>query len=531
MRFHGRVSQRCCFRAGAAAGAAVLVAGLCGPVAAQSIPGPLKVTDSGPSGSPGYAIKGITGFQNDAGVFGYGTVASSAINIDGVVGYVQTQQSVGVVGWAQSTGTSAYGVYGYSATGPGVYGYNNNGAVASIYGYGPAGNGVVGLTVTTSTQGGYAGVVGGDNSPVQTNVINYGVAGESINGDGVYAQTQAAMNGAAAVEAYAPGGAYAVDAYQQDGGNAAIHGDTDGGIASGFFEAESIGPARAGLIAVNYTMGGQGAIGLDTGEGGQFMGQSGSAAHPVLGAIEAAAGTYPLVTYNQANLGVGANGETFIVNDTAHASGHGYTTGSDVQVSGDLFVSGIVYTRCTTFPATAASQCAGTAGGTSRATSSGARVATYAADQSVPTMEDAGEAQLTNGQASVALERTFASTIDRNRSYLVFVTPEGDCHGLYVASKTANGFVVRELMGGHSSLAFEYRIVAHPYGDASVRLAELPSAKHAGARALHPRLMDPGVLAQLVAKVDGHTRKAAQRGLKPARMPARLPPAVVNLAK
>jgi hypothetical protein len=146
-------------------------------------------------------------------------------------------------------------------------------------------------------------------------------------------------------------------------------------------------------------------------------------------------------------------------------------------------------------------------------------------------MEDAGEAQLTNGQASVALERTFASTIDRNRSYLVFVTPEGDCHGLYVASKTANGFVVRELMGGHSSLAFEYRIVAHPYGDASVRLAELPSAKHAGARALHPRLMDPGVLAQLVAKVDGHTRKAAQRGLKPARMPARLPPAVVNLAK
>ena len=43
--------------------------------------------------------------------------------------------------------------------------------------------------------------------------------------------------------------------------------------------------------------------------------------------------------------------------------------------------------------------------------------------------------------------------------------------------------------------------------------------------------MDPGVLAQLVAKVDGHTRKAAQRGLKPARMPARLPPAVVNLAK
>ena len=508
----------------------MLAGAFCGPVAAQSIPGPLKVTDSGPSGSPGYAIKGITGYQNDAGVFGYGTVASSAINIDGVVGYVQTQQSVGVVGWAQSTGTSAYGVYGYSATGPGVYGYNNNGAVGSIYGYAPAGNGVVGLTATTSLAGGFAGVVGGDTSD-QTSVINYGVAGESANGDGVYAQTQAAMNGAAAVEAYAPGGAYAVDAYQQDGGNAAIHGDTDGGIASGFFEAEAIGPARAGLIAVNHTMEGQGAIGLDTGEGGQFMGQSGSAAHPVLGAIEAAAGTYPLVTYNQANLGVGPNGETFIVNDSARASGDGYPHGSDVQVSGDLFVSGIVYTRCDTFPASMASQCSGTAGATTRATSSGTRVATYAATQSVPTMEDVGEAQMTNGQASVSLEHTFASTIDRTRSYLVFVTPEGDCHGLYVASKTPSGFVVRELMGGRSSLAFEYRIVAHPYGDTSVRLAAQPSGKRAVVQTPHPRLMDPGVLAQLVAKVDGRTRKTAQRGIKPARLPARLPPAVVNLAR
>jgi hypothetical protein len=43
--------------------------------------------------------------------------------------------------------------------------------------------------------------------------------------------------------------------------------------------------------------------------------------------------------------------------------------------------------------------------------------------------------------------------------------------------------------------------------------------------------MDPGVLAQLVAKVDGRTRTTAQRGIKPARLPVRLPPAVVNLAK
>ena len=137
-----------------------LVLGFAQPATAQSIPGPLKVTDSGPSGEPGYAIKGITGYQNDTGVFGYGTVNSSAINIDGVVGYVQTQQSVGVVGWSQSSGTSAYGVYGYSATGPGVYGFNNNGGAASIYGYNTssAGTAVFG----NATQG--YGVMGSTSS-------------------------------------------------------------------------------------------------------------------------------------------------------------------------------------------------------------------------------------------------------------------------------------------------------------------------------------------------------------------------------
>jgi len=123
------------------AGTTAFALSLAATATAQSIPGPLKVTDSGPSGSPGYAIKGITGYQNDAGVFGYGTAASSAINIDGVVGYVQTPQSVGVVGWSASTGTSAYGMYGYSATGPGVYGFNANGGAASIYGYNTSANG------------------------------------------------------------------------------------------------------------------------------------------------------------------------------------------------------------------------------------------------------------------------------------------------------------------------------------------------------------------------------------------------------
>ncbi|MBD5656507.1 MAG: hypothetical protein IAI50_15195, partial [Candidatus Eremiobacteraeota bacterium] len=67
-----------------------------------------------------------------------------------------------------------------------------------------------------------------------------------------------------------------------------------------------------------------------------------------------------------------------------------------------------------------------------------------------------------------------ADTIDRRIAYHVFVTPEGDCNGLYVTQKTPNGFAVRELRGGHSSLSFEYRIVAKPLGEDGVRLAAAP---------------------------------------------------------
>ncbi|MBD5603952.1 MAG: hypothetical protein IAI48_02495, partial [Candidatus Eremiobacteraeota bacterium] len=67
-----------------------------------------------------------------------------------------------------------------------------------------------------------------------------------------------------------------------------------------------------------------------------------------------------------------------------------------------------------------------------------------------------------------------ADTIDRRIAYHVFVTPEGDCNGLYVTQKTPNGFAVRELRGGRSSLSFEYRIVAKPLGEDGVRLAAAP---------------------------------------------------------
>jgi hypothetical protein len=72
--------------------------------------------------------------------------------------------------------------------------------------------------------------------------------------------------------------------------------------------------------------------------------------------------------------------------------------------------------------------------------------------------EDFGSAKLARGRAVVKLDANFAKVIKRG-DYRVFVTPEGDCQGLYVRRKSGNSFEVRELTGGKSSIAFSYRIV------------------------------------------------------------------------
>ena len=72
--------------------------------------------------------------------------------------------------------------------------------------------------------------------------------------------------------------------------------------------------------------------------------------------------------------------------------------------------------------------------------------------------EDFGTARLKGGRATVKLDGDFAKVIKAG-DYHVFVTPEGDCGGLYVRGKRAASFEVRELNGGKSGVAFSYRIV------------------------------------------------------------------------
>jgi hypothetical protein len=95
--------------------------------------------------------------------------------------------------------------------------------------------------------------------------------------------------------------------------------------------------------------------------------------------------------------------------------------------------------------------------------------------------EDFGSQQLSRGAAIVNFDSDFAQTVNTGVEYHVFLTPNGDCKGLYVARKTATSFEVRELGGGASSVSFDYRIVALRRNFENVRMqdrtAVAPTAK------------------------------------------------------
>src|ERR1019366_8679796 len=66
----------------------------------------------------------------------------------------------------------------------------------------------------------------------------------------------------------------------------------------------------------------------------------------------------------------------------------------------------------------------------------------------------------------------FAQTVNSGVEYHVFLTPKGDCKGLYVTNETTDGFEVRELGGGTANIAFDYRIVARRKGYETIRPAD-----------------------------------------------------------
>lgn len=77
--------------------------------------------------------------------------------------------------------------------------------------------------------------------------------------------------------------------------------------------------------------------------------------------------------------------------------------------------------------------------------------------------EDYGTGQLVNGTATINIDPIFSKNIhvSEEKPLKVFIQLEGDCNGVYVTNKSANGFTVKELQGGTSNVSFSWHIVAN----------------------------------------------------------------------
>jgi hypothetical protein len=124
----------------------------------------------------------------------------------------------------------------------------------------------------------------------------------------------------------------------------------------------------------------------------------------------------------------------------------------------------------------------------------------YAVESAESWFDDYGSAQLSNGAAQVSLDPTYLQTVNTGADYHVFLTPNGDSRGLYVASKTATSFEVREQGGGRSNIAFDYRIVAKRKGYENVRMADMTA---------HQKMAMTSIQ-QLARKNDPKTRSQLQ---------------------
>jgi hypothetical protein len=133
--------------------------------------------------------------------------------------------------------------------------------------------------------------------------------------------------------------------------------------------------------------------------------------------------------------------------------------GSDVHLEGDLYVTGGIY------------ECLQKDGGCSALgakapkvpdteTREGRYVRTFASQSRESTIEDFGLGHVVYGSAYVRLDPAIASALAGRASYVVFITPGGESHGLYFSNRSAQGFEVHETGSGRSTLDFSYRIVA-----------------------------------------------------------------------
>lgn len=392
-------------------------------------------------------------FGNDISTSGFVNAGVRGLSVrgSGIVG--QSTNGDGVF----ANSSSGIGVEGMSQSSIGVEGFTRSSSSAGVHGFSVSSSfGVAGDTGNTSRTVSAAGVFGLDGSTTMPDLnegvfgvstFNIGVKGSTVGGVGVQGIAGTAFaSGGTAVDALATGSATGIFALADTGRALVAHN------------------SGTTLEDANFSTGGSAGeafIGLSNGLGLEAEGFATSGSVPALNASCFGA---PAIT----------------------ATNRGTGDIMSLDCSGNMILTGGLTTFGTPLVA--------------RRNAFGSEVGTFSPQQTTPTVEDLGEAQLVNGRAYIHLAPDFAATIDRHTSYLVFITPQGESRGLYVTQKSSAGFAVRENGAGQATLAFDYRIVAKPYGEFSQRLPTLRVNMHPDASML--AVMKRGVNAKAQVSVE-----------------------------
>ena len=329
-------------------------------------------------------------------------------------------------------------------------------AGTDLTGGGTSGNVTLNLN-TTALNETYA-LVGAENTFAYPQVINGGLtANSSISGGtGIYANA-GSSGGSNGVIAY---GATGVAGYTTVNGSIALFGNAGSSTGSnGVVGYGATGVAGNSTITGSYGTYGSGSTGVwgsanGTGADVGVYGTTGSGiaveGTAVLGVggyfvNDSDSGDPALVAYNDAP----ANDASVFAMSVGGVAGY-----CEIDGHGNLGCSG---SKSAVVPVDGGSR----------------EVALYAVEAPENWFEDYGSGQLSSGSARIDLEPTFTQTVNTDLDYHVFLTPRGECEGLYVADLTPSGFEVRELHHGSSSVAFDYRIIAKRRNYETVRLADL----------------------------------------------------------
>lgn len=359
-------------------------------------------------------------FSGNVGVTGNETVNGS-LTVQGAGGF-----SKGVSGTTSTVG--ADGVYGNNSA---TSGSGTNGVYGSTSS--PAGVGTAGVNFSS----GGSGVYGQSNGTASGSTGVYGTATSSSGTAptyGVYGTTSGTAKGSAGVYGVASGSPFDIPIY-------GVYGTTNdlvfgAGVAGTGSTISSLGAGYGG--------GGAGVWG-DNNDG--FEGVLGTAddGYAVVAANATGTDTLTPALYAANNTGTS---KALVFETESLAQG-----GCTIDAGGDLNCTGTITPMVPE--------------------AGGRQVKLYGMASPENWFEDFGSGHLSGGSARIPLDPTFAATVNTGEAYHVFLTPNGDCKGLYVANKTAGGFEVRELAGGASSIPFDYRIVAKRRGYESVRMEDM----------------------------------------------------------